>query len=149
MGIFPFEDSQDYSPLIHTVNDLLGTSVNNMEQVGVFTKAMIATTISLADMVPPQSVAVHGTVTDYSTGLPIQGATVQVVGSAVSPVTTNASGQYTFGSIQTGIYNFRASKAGYATAIQAMSITTTDTIVNFQLQESQAWSFESGVFESS
>jgi len=149
MGIFPFEDSQNYSPYIHTTNDVMGTSVNNMEQVGTFTKAMIAATISLADMVPPQNVAVHGTVTDLATGLPVQGATIQVVNSLVSPVTTNASGQYTFSSILTGIYNFRASKAGYATVLQAASITTTDTIVDFQLQESPAWSFETGAFESS
>jgi hypothetical protein len=52
MGIFPFEDSQYYSPFIHTSNDLIGNSVNNFTQVGVFTKAIIATTVSLANMVP-------------------------------------------------------------------------------------------------
>ena len=29
MGIYPFEDYQNYSPYIHTTNDLIGTSVNS------------------------------------------------------------------------------------------------------------------------
>ncbi|MEI6747853.1 MAG: M28 family peptidase [Bacteroidota bacterium] len=149
MGIFPFEDSQDYSPYIHTVNDVIGQSVNNFEQVGVFTKAILATAVSLANMIPPQNVSVSGTITDFNTGLPIQGATVQVVNSSVSSVTTNASGQYTIGSILTGIYNFRISKVGYATVYQTISVTTADIVFNFQLQESSAWSFETGAFEAS
>ena len=31
MGIYPFEDYQNYSPYIHTPNDLIGTSVNSWE----------------------------------------------------------------------------------------------------------------------
>ena len=31
MGIYPFEDYQNYSPYIHTVNDLIGNSVNSFE----------------------------------------------------------------------------------------------------------------------
>ena len=31
MGIYPFEDYQNYSPYIHTPNDLIGTSVNSFE----------------------------------------------------------------------------------------------------------------------
>lgn len=31
MGIYPFEDYQNYSPYIHTTNDLIGTSVNSWE----------------------------------------------------------------------------------------------------------------------
>ena len=147
MGIFPFEDSQDYSPYIHTTNDIVGTSVNNFEQVGVFTKAILATAVSLANLVPPQNVSVSGTVTDFTTGLPIQGATIQVVNSSVSAVTTNSSGQYTFSSILTGIYSFRVSKAGYATVYQTVSVTTTDIVFDFQMQESAVWSFETGTFE--
>jgi hypothetical protein len=53
MGIFPFEDSQYYSPYIHTSSDLIGTSVNSFEQVGIFTKAILATTVSMANMITP------------------------------------------------------------------------------------------------
>ncbi|MGN0033796.1 MAG: M28 family peptidase [Candidatus Limimorpha sp.] len=31
MGIYPFEDYQDYSPFIHTSNDIIGLSVNSFE----------------------------------------------------------------------------------------------------------------------
>ncbi|MBP6977344.1 MAG: M20/M25/M40 family metallo-hydrolase [Bacteroidales bacterium] len=50
MGIFPFEDSQDYSPYIHSSNDLIGPSVNNMEQVAVFTQSILASVVTMADM---------------------------------------------------------------------------------------------------
>lgn len=51
-GIFPFEDSQNYSPYIHTSNDLIGPSVNNFEQHMTFVKAAIANVVSLSDLLP-------------------------------------------------------------------------------------------------
>lgn len=51
-GIFPFEDSQDYSPYIHTANDVVDLSVNNFEQHGMFVKATLASVASMADMLP-------------------------------------------------------------------------------------------------
>jgi hypothetical protein len=48
-GIFPFEDSQDYSPYIHTANDIIGPSVNNFEQHMTFVQAIIANVVSLSD----------------------------------------------------------------------------------------------------
>ena len=51
-GIFPFEDSQDYSPYIHTGNDIVGLSVNNFEQHGIFVKATLASVVSMSDMLP-------------------------------------------------------------------------------------------------
>jgi hypothetical protein len=53
MGIFPFEDSENYSPYIHTSSDLIGNSVNSFEQVGIFTKAILATAVSMANMITP------------------------------------------------------------------------------------------------
>ena len=62
MGIFPFEDSDNYSPYIHTDNDLIGPSVNNFEQHSVFTKATIASVATMAGMTaqPTNLVAVAG-----------------------------------------------------------------------------------------
>ena len=42
MGIFPFEDQTEYSPYIHSVNDLIGQSVNSQTQVEKFTQAGVA-----------------------------------------------------------------------------------------------------------
>jgi len=56
MGIFPFEDSDNYSPHIHTSNDIIGPSVNNFTQVKTFTQAALATVVSLANrQLPPQN----------------------------------------------------------------------------------------------
>lgn len=56
MGIFPFEDSQNYSPHIHTSNDLIGPSYNNEAQAVEFTKAILATAVSMANRaLPPQN----------------------------------------------------------------------------------------------
>ncbi len=61
-GIFPFEDSQNYSPYIHSANDLIGPSVNNFEQHMTFVQATIANVATLANNLPsPENlVAISG-----------------------------------------------------------------------------------------
>jgi len=53
MGIFPFEDSQNYSPYIHTANDLIGPSVNSLKMCLWFTQAMVANVTSMANYLAP------------------------------------------------------------------------------------------------
>jgi len=62
MGIFPFEDSQNYSPYIHTSNDIIGMSVNSFEMALTFTKAMVANVATMANWLtaPSNLVAVPG-----------------------------------------------------------------------------------------
>ncbi len=62
MGIFPFEDSQNYSPYIHTSNDVIGLSVNSLEMAMTFTQAAIANVASMANYVAPPDnlIAVSG-----------------------------------------------------------------------------------------
>ena len=62
MGIFPFEDVSNYSPYIHTSNDLVGPSYNNEEQAAIFTQAILASVVTMANRItPPQNlVAVPG-----------------------------------------------------------------------------------------
>jgi hypothetical protein len=56
MGIFPFEDSQNYSPYIHTSNDLVGLSLNSAEMAMYFIKAMVANVATMANyLAPPQN----------------------------------------------------------------------------------------------
>jgi hypothetical protein len=52
MGIFPFEDSQNYSPYIHSADDLIGPSVNSFEMHATFVKATIACVVSKSDQLP-------------------------------------------------------------------------------------------------
>ena len=49
MGIFPFEDAQNYSPYIHTSNDVIGLSVNSLEMCMIFTQAMVANVATMAN----------------------------------------------------------------------------------------------------
>lgn len=53
MGIFPFEAVPDYSPYIHTSNDLVGPSYNNAVQAGIFTKASLASIVTMANRLNP------------------------------------------------------------------------------------------------
>ena len=48
MGIFPFEDVPNYSPYIHTVQDLVGPSVNSPEMATTFIQANLASVVSLS-----------------------------------------------------------------------------------------------------
>ena len=51
MGIYPFEDYQNYSPYIHTVNDLIGTSVNSFEMGQQYCQMNIACLAEIANPV--------------------------------------------------------------------------------------------------
>jgi hypothetical protein len=49
MGIYPFEDYQNYSPYIHTVNDLIGVSVNSFEMSQQYCRMNIACLAEIAN----------------------------------------------------------------------------------------------------
>ncbi len=59
----------------------------------------VGQTILNVNLVPAMTVSVTGVVTDLATGLPIQGATIEVMNTPVPPVTTNALGEYTIPSM--------------------------------------------------
>ena len=49
MGIYPFEDYENYSPYIHTPNDLIGTSVNSFEMGQQYCQMNIACLAEIAN----------------------------------------------------------------------------------------------------
>ena len=51
MGIYPFEDYQNYSPYIHTPNDLIGNSVNSFEMSQQYCQMNIACLAEIANPV--------------------------------------------------------------------------------------------------
>ena len=51
MGIYPFEDYQNYSPYIHTPNDLIGVSVNSFEMGQQYCQMNIACLAEIANPV--------------------------------------------------------------------------------------------------
>jgi carboxypeptidase T len=101
------------------------------------------------NLVPSPSVSVTGTVTDQATNLPISGATLEIMDTPLATIFTSGSGIYTFNNVPAGTYNMRISKAGYATIIQQVVVSTVNHVFNFQLPVSTAWSFETGAFETS
>ena len=50
MGIYPFEDKDNYSPYIHTIEDVIGISVNSFEQSERFTQMNLACVATLANL---------------------------------------------------------------------------------------------------
>ncbi len=51
MGIYPFEDYQNYSPYIHTTSDVIGTSVNSFEMSQQYCRMNIGCLAELANPV--------------------------------------------------------------------------------------------------
>lgn len=83
-----------------------------------------------------QTGKITGTVTDASTGDPLPGVNVVVVGENVGSA-TDANGNYTILNVPPGDYNIRASFIGYAPVVQQgvrVNIGLTSE-VNFELQE--------------
>ena len=64
MGIFPFEDVNNFSPYIHGPNDLVGLSYNHEEQAAIFTRAALATVVSMASILNPTGFAAAGIAQD-------------------------------------------------------------------------------------
>lgn len=57
MGIYPFEDYQNYSPYIHTTSDLIGTSVNSFEMSQQYCRMNIGCLSEIATLVDHSSVS--------------------------------------------------------------------------------------------
>ncbi len=82
-----------------------------------------------------QTGTITGRVTDARSGAPIQGATVQVVGTALG-VFSMDDGQYTL-QVQPGVYTVRAASLGYAAAEQGVTVGADQTVtIDFTLDVS-------------
>lgn len=106
----------------------------------------LAQTILNVQLVQSQIISVSGTVNDIDTGLPIANASVQVLGTPLNPVYTNAAGQYFIPEIFENTYTFRVYAQDYITVMQQVTVTPQNNIANFQLTFANAESFESGAF---
>lgn len=103
-------------------------------------------TILDAELVESEVISVTGTVTDSDTGEPIEGASVEVMNTPVDPVTTNENGEYTIEEIYENTYDFKVFALDYATVIQTVSVSPQNNVVDFELTETNAVSFETGIF---
>jgi hypothetical protein len=97
MGIFPFEDTPNYSPYIHTTQDLVGPSVNSPELAKNMIQANLASVVTLAkpySNVGIEPIAVKNTLSIYPN--PAQNSVTVSTGISTPSVMTlySSSGQY-------------------------------------------------------
>jgi len=104
-------------------------------------------TILDVQLQPSQIISVSGTITDAESGLPIEGASIQVLNTPVDPVQSNENGEYQIQEIFENTYTFKVYAQDYATLIQVVTIDPANNVVDFELMESFAISFETGNFE--
>ena len=71
MGIYPFEDYQNYSPYIHTPNDLIGTSVNSFEMSQQYCQMNIACLAEIANPLGETPQVYCNPVRDFDIELPV------------------------------------------------------------------------------
>ena len=71
MGIYPFEDYQNYSPYIHTANDLIGNSVNSFAMSQQYCQMNIACLAECANPVGETPQVYCNPVTDFSISYPV------------------------------------------------------------------------------
>lgn len=71
MGIYPFEDYQNYSPYIHTPNDLIGTSVTSFEMSQQYCQMNIACLAEIANPVGDTPVVECNPVVDFYIDYPV------------------------------------------------------------------------------
>ena len=71
MGIYPFEDSQNYSPYIHTPNDLIGISVNSFEMSQQYCQMNIACLAEIANPVSDTPQVYCNPVTNFFIDYPV------------------------------------------------------------------------------
>ncbi len=106
-AIFPFEDSDHYSPYIHSSQDVLGTSANNQTLAELGTKSVVATLASLAEIAEAR---ITGHVYSAETLAPIPQAQVYYNGDSVQ---TGAQGSFTTPPLNTGNYELVFTATGF------------------------------------
>ena len=71
MGIYPFEDYQNYSPYIHTPNDLIGTSVNSFEMSKQYCQMNIGCLTEIARPMGVTPVVICNPVVNFEIPVPL------------------------------------------------------------------------------
>ena len=71
MGIYPFEDYQNYSPYIHTINDVIGTSVNSFAMSQQYCQMNIACLAEIANPMGETPQVYCNPVRDFDIELPV------------------------------------------------------------------------------
>jgi hypothetical protein len=79
MGIYPFEDYQNYSPHIHTTNDLIGPSVNSFAMSQRYCQMNIGCLTEIANPIGDTPVVECNPVRDFEIPIPISKELSEIV----------------------------------------------------------------------
>ena len=152
-GVFrePYESDEDFGRYYRLLTDgnfdvtfsTYGYIPQTFENINI--NSMGITQLD-ASLVPAESISVSGNVTDGDTGLPLENVMIEVQDVPVDPVLSNANGNYVFDEVMEGGYTFRAYLEGYGTILTDAIVTQQNNVVDFVLYETNAESFETGVF---
>jgi hypothetical protein len=77
--------------------------------------------------------SVSGTVSNFSTGQPMVGATVRILNTPIPPTITDANGMYLFASVAEGTYDIQSSALGFTMQTQTGVVVNQDVVVDFGL----------------
>jgi len=76
---------------------------------------------------------VNGIVTDAATAAAVPGATITLVGTALTPATTGPNGTYTIADVWEGTYTFRVEAPGYGVVVNDLPVGPGSTTHDFSL----------------
>lgn len=96
---------------------------------------------------PATTVTVTGTVTSSTCGSPIEGATITLIDTPLSPVATQFDGTYAIDNVLEDVHQFRVEAFGFLPVEEERWVTTAQTIQNFALTPIDQVIFSDG-FES-
>ncbi len=103
------------------------------------------TTVQNVVLVQADQVTVNGTVIEDGTGNPLGGVKIEFIGTTIPAAYTGADGTYSVADVYEGPYQIKASKNGYTSETQNVTVSTTNFVFDFELAISNAISFESDV----
>jgi len=115
------------------------------QTINVTATGWYSTTVQNVVLEQAQQVDISGTVTEEGTGNPLSGVKIELLGTSIPTVYTNADGIYTVTDVYEGQHQIKASKNGYSSETQSVNVSTSNYTFDFALAISNAISFESDV----
>lgn len=94
------------------------------------------------------TIDISGIVTDGDTGEPIENATVAIQDFGISPVTTNANGEYTIEDLYEFNYSIAVYSPLHAGILEQHFVTAVNNVIDFELYAMPDGTFENGEFAS-
>ncbi len=135
-----------YRPIAPGTYDVTYSSYGYISQtISVTVNDWQTTTVQNVVLQQAAQVDVSGTVTEETSGTPLENVKIEFLNTSISPVYTDANGNYSVTGVFENNYDIKASKSGYTAIIKNVDISTSNTTVDFILPISNAISFESSV----